>query len=169
MADYSLIFFITLTINFVVTFLSSSKICASEASSEDQEHGSAEEVKRHRKLMNNYLIVYLLATVSDWLQGAYVYALYDAYGYAQYNIAILFVAGFGSSMIFGTYIGGMADWGGFRRFILIYTIIYGASCITKHFNDFKILMLGRLLGGIATSLLFSVFEAWLIRSHSTQN
>ncbi|KAL7565901.1 hypothetical protein ACA910_021487 [Epithemia clementina (nom. ined.)] len=27
-------------------------------------------------------------------------------------------------------------------------------------------MLGRLLGGIATSLLFSVFEAWLIRSHT---
>ena len=27
-------------------------------------------------------------------------------------------------------------------------------------------MLGRLLGGIATSLLFSVFEAWLIRAHS---
>ena len=26
-------------------------------------------------------------------------------------------------------------------------------------------MIGRLLGGIATSLLFSVFEAWLIRSH----
>ena len=27
-------------------------------------------------------------------------------------------------------------------------------------------MLGRLLGGIATSLLFSVFDAWLIRAHS---
>lgn len=27
-------------------------------------------------------------------------------------------------------------------------------------------MLGRLLGGVATSLLFSVFEAWLIRSHT---
>lgn len=27
-------------------------------------------------------------------------------------------------------------------------------------------MLGRLLGGVATSLLFSVFETWLIRSHS---
>ena len=27
-------------------------------------------------------------------------------------------------------------------------------------------MLGRLLGGVATSLLFSVFEAWLIRSHA---
>jgi hypothetical protein len=28
------------------------------------------------------------------------------------------------------------------------------------------LMLGRLLGGVSTSLLFSVFEAWLIRAHS---
>jgi MFS transporter, MFS domain-containing protein family, molybdate-anion transporter len=27
-------------------------------------------------------------------------------------------------------------------------------------------MLGRLLGGVATSLLFSVFDAWLIRSHA---
>jgi len=27
-------------------------------------------------------------------------------------------------------------------------------------------MLGRLLSGVSTSLLFSVFEAWLIRSHS---
>lgn len=28
-------------------------------------------------------------------------------------------------------------------------------------------MIGRLLGGIATSLLFSVFEAWLIGAHAT--
>jgi len=30
-------------------------------------------------------------------------------------------------------------------------------------------MLGRLLGGVATSLLFSVFEAWLIGAHSSAN
>jgi MFS transporter, MFS domain-containing protein family, molybdate-anion transporter len=34
------------------------------------------------------------------------------------------------------------------------------------FKDYGILMLGRLLGGISTSLLFSVFEAWLIRAHT---
>jgi hypothetical protein len=34
------------------------------------------------------------------------------------------------------------------------------------FNDYWVLMLGRLLGGVSTSLLFSVFEAWLIRSHA---
>jgi hypothetical protein len=38
--------------------------------------------------------------------------------------------------------------------------------LSLDFKDYSILMLGRLLGGIATSLLFSVFEAWLIRSHS---
>ena len=37
---------------------------------------------------------------------------------------------------------------------------------TTDFKDFNILMLGRLLGGIATSLLFSIFEAWLIRAHA---
>ena len=40
------------------------------------------------------------------------------------------------------------------------------SHASTDFNDFNILMLGRLLGGVATSLLFSVFEAWLIRSHA---
>ena len=34
------------------------------------------------------------------------------------------------------------------------------------FKDFWILLIGRLLGGIATSLLFSIFEAWLIRAHA---
>jgi len=33
-------------------------------------------------------------------------------------------------------------------------------------NDYWTLMIGRLLGGIATSLLFSVFDSWLIRAHA---
>jgi MFS transporter, MFS domain-containing protein family, molybdate-anion transporter len=34
------------------------------------------------------------------------------------------------------------------------------------FNSFGILVLGRLLGGVSTSLLYSVFDTWLIRSHN---
>ena len=34
------------------------------------------------------------------------------------------------------------------------------------FKNFYVLVVGRLLGGIATSLLFSIFEAWLIRAHA---
>jgi len=110
--------------------------------------------------------VYLLAAFSDWLQGPYVYALYAAYGYSQHQIAVLFVAGFGSSMVFGSFIGGMADQGGRRKFVILFAITYALSCMTKHFKSFGILMIGRLLGGVATSLLFSVFEAWLIGAHA---
>ena len=94
----------------------------------------------------------------DWLQGPYVYALYDSYGYSQEDIAVLFVAGFGSSMFFGTFVGSLADRLGRKRFCLLYTGLYIASCLTKHVKSFHVLMLGRLLGGIATSLLFSVFD-----------
>ena len=69
-------------------------------------------------------------------------------------------------MIFGSFVGGMADWGGRRTFVILYAVLYALSCVTKHFNSFGVLMLGRLLGGIATSLLFSVFEAWFIRAHN---
>ena len=47
-----------------------------------------------------------------------------------------------------------------------------ASILVAHlvlhidFNNFSILMLGRLLSGVSVSLLHSVFDAWLIRSHS---
>jgi hypothetical protein len=53
------------------------------------------------------MIVFLSA--GDWLQGPHVYALYDSYGMSTHQIEVLFVAGFGSSMIFGTVVGSFAD------------------------------------------------------------
>ena len=86
---------------------------------------------RHSQLLRKYLFVYLFAACSDWLQGPYVYALYDAYGYSQHDIAVLFVAGFGSSMVFGSFVGGMADQGGRKKFVILFAIIYSLSCMTK--------------------------------------
>ncbi|XP_048739723.1 molybdate-anion transporter-like isoform X2 [Ostrea edulis] len=112
-----------------------------------------------------YLVVYLLAMAGDWLQGPHVYALYDSYGMSTHQIEVLFVAGFGSSMIFGTVVGSFADRYGRRANCILYGILYGGACITKHFNNFYILMLGRLLGGIATSILYSAFESWMVNEH----
>jgi len=50
-----------------------------------------------------------LAAVGDWLQGPYVYALYEYYGFTVKDIGRLFIAGFGSSMVFGTIVGSLAD------------------------------------------------------------
>ncbi|KAJ1343656.1 hypothetical protein BSLG_001804 [Batrachochytrium salamandrivorans] len=90
----------------------------------------------------NYLFVYGLVFISDWLQGPYIYALYKSYNYDLDNIALLFVTGFLSSAIVRTFVGSIAD-----RFML---------------------MLGRLLGGISTSLLFSVFESWMVSEHRSR-
>jgi hypothetical protein len=92
---------------------------------------NATEVRAWHKLVQQYLMVYLLAVFSDWLQGPYVYALYADYGYSQHDIALLFVAGFGSSMIFGSFVGSMADWGGRKLFVLLFAVLYACSCMTK--------------------------------------
>lgn len=116
-----------------------------------------------------YLLVWALCVGADWLQGPYVYALYASYGYSPAEIARLFVAGFGSSMIFGVFIGSVADaWG--RKFCaLMYCVLYSAACVTKHTDHYWFLMLGRVLGGAATSLLFSTFECWMVAEHNRKN
>lgn len=55
---------------------------------------------------------------------------------------------------------------GRKRACVTYCITYILSCITKHSPHYKILMVGRILGGIATSLLFSAFESWLVAEHN---
>jgi len=131
MTNYAAFFSIALLVNAVVTFRSSGfwKKCRGQSSNTTDM--DPKEDAKHRSLLRRYLAVYLLATLSDWLQGPYVYALYDAYGFSQHDIAILFVAGFGSSMVFGSFVGGMADWGGRRRFVVLFAITYAASCLTK--------------------------------------
>eukprot|EP00201_Polytomella_parva_P001686 CAMPEP_0175080296 /NCGR_PEP_ID=MMETSP0052_2-20121109/25415_1 /TAXON_ID=51329 ORGANISM="Polytomella parva, Strain SAG 63-3" /NCGR_SAMPLE_ID=MMETSP0052_2 /ASSEMBLY_ACC=CAM_ASM_000194 /LENGTH=734 /DNA_ID=CAMNT_0016350953 /DNA_START=91 /DNA_END=2295 /DNA_ORIENTATION=- len=122
--------------------------------------------KGYVRLRNNYILVYSLMMAGDWLQGPYVYALYEAYGFSVRDIGRLFIAGFGASMIIGTVAGSLADKYGRRLFALIYAAMYAASCLTKHSRDYNVLMLGRLLGGVSTSLLASVFEAWVARQHA---
>ena len=125
----------------------------------------AEKDERLRKLQIRYLIVYSLAVCSDWLQGPYMYALYESYGLSVHEINLLFVGGFGASLVAGTIIGSFADKYGRKFNVFLYVALYIASCITKHFSSFFILFLGRITGGIATSILFSAFESWLVHEH----
>ena len=126
----------------------------------------AQKTQTHHKLLyHTYLPAYLLATCADWLQGPYKYALYSSYGYTQRDIAHLFVAGYGSGMILGSMIGGLADTYGRKRCCVWYCCAYTLSVLMKHCRCFGVLLIGRVWGGIATSLLFSVFESWLIRAH----
>ncbi|XBH58651.1 hypothetical protein VPH35_080053 [Triticum aestivum] len=94
-----------------------------------------------------------------------MYYLYSQYGFDKGDIGRLFVAGFGSSMLFGTIVGSLADRQGRKRACITYCITYILSCITKHSPHYRVL-LGHILGGVATSLLFSAFESWLVAEHN---
>lgn len=112
-----------------------------------------------------YLVAWSIAIVADWLQGPYVYALYRDYGYSNAENAVLFVCGFGASGFFGAFIGQFADRWGRKGAAITYCFLVMASCATKHFNHYGTLMVGRILGGCATSLVFSVFESWMVAEH----
>jgi hypothetical protein len=56
---------------------------------------------------------------------------------------------------------------GRKRAALLYVATYSASCLSKHSPNYWVLLVGRLLGGIATSLLFSAFEAWAVAAHNS--
>lgn len=131
-------------------------------SSETDEKPSGEKVQAFRKFQRQYLIVYYIIMLADWLQGTNMYTLYHSYGV---DISALFITGFASASIFGTIVGLYVDkWG--RRFgCIVYLLIEVVVNICEHFNNFPLLLTSRILGGISTSLLFTAFESWMVSEH----
>lgn len=122
-----------------------------------------------KKFQRIFFAPYLLALFSDWLQGPYVYRLYSQYGYAPKEIALLYIVGFAASSTVGTFTGPLADMFGRRRLCLAFCFIYTFCCLTKMSPNFWWLFTGRLFGGVATSILFSTFEAWYVCEHTERN
>eukprot|EP00929_Paragymnodinium_shiwhaense_P111735 TRINITY_DN80023_c0_g1_i1.p1 TRINITY_DN80023_c0_g1~~TRINITY_DN80023_c0_g1_i1.p1 ORF type:complete len:491 (-),score=87.25 TRINITY_DN80023_c0_g1_i1:406-1878(-) len=119
-----------------------------------------------RRLQLRYFAGYGAAVFSDWLQGAYFYAVYEGYGFSRPAIQALFVVGFGSSALLGTVVGSQADRFGRKAFCLVYFIVYSLDCLSLHVRSLAFLVIGRLMGGVATSLLFSTFDSWLVGAHN---
>ena len=140
---------------------------ARDASGLDEIGGESPPVRKeaeavYRRLRNRYLSVYTLAVFGDWIQGGFAYALYAAYGYSQREISLIFIVGYASSMTIGTYVSALGDTGGHRRNCVAYGILYAASCVLCHSRSLASLLLGRMLGGVAYSILYTSFESWLI-------
>eukprot|EP01047_Picozoa_sp_COSAG01_P063653 COSAG01_NODE_8284_length_2844_cov_4.311840_4_plen_408_part_00 len=118
-----------------------------------------------RRFQMTYLPPYLLATFADWIQGPYQYKVYTEYGFNEAQIGRLYICGFGSSLLLGTYIAAAADTYGRRANCLLYCAVYSMSCLTKNSPNYHWLMVGRMLGGIATSILFATFESWCVTAY----
>ncbi|KAF2648245.1 DUF791-domain-containing protein [Lophiostoma macrostomum CBS 122681] len=117
-----------------------------------------------------YFGVYGLAVGADWLQGPYLYAHYrNTLGLPESTVAALFSTGFVSAAVVATFSGTLADRYGRARACTIFCILYSLSCFSMLSSDLVALFLGRILGGVSTTLLFSVFEAWMVAEYHAKS
>jgi hypothetical protein len=73
--NFPLIFGAATALNLCVTFRSSLDRGGDGEGAVVETEEDLENEKKWKAVLRKYLAVYLLATLSDWLQGPYVYAL----------------------------------------------------------------------------------------------
>lgn len=95
-----------------------------------------------------------------------MYTLYkDEKALPESTVAALFTAGFVTAGISASFVGTMADRYGRRTGCLTFCVTYAASCITTLSDSVEVLFVGRALAGLSTTLLFAVFETWMIAEY----
>ncbi|KAL9190061.1 hypothetical protein ACHAXT_007272 [Thalassiosira profunda] len=121
-----------------------------------------------KSLQMRFLAVFWLLRMADWLQGPYFYQVYAsksfgaASGTAMTWVSRLFLTGFASTALFGPLVGRLCDAKGRKAGTLAFAALYSLGASSTKSNLLGVLLLGRVLGGIGTSLLFSAPEAWLV-------
>lgn len=144
--------------------LSVACVCLAGASQYVESGKDSKAVKSPKleRLHYKYLATHALIRLADWLQGTNMYTLYSSYGV---DVGTLFMTGFITSAIVSTFVGNLVDRKGRKFGCLVYCALEIFIQFTEHVNDFRVLFLGRILGGISTCLLFSSFESWLVGEH----
>jgi len=147
---------------------------AKEKQSPSESSSSSSQAKKPpaiKSLQYRFLIVFWLLRCADWLQGPY---FYDVYKSKIFNgapatlgmISKIFLAGFASTALFGPFVGKFADSRGRKKGTLMFCALYTLGALSTKSALLSILLLGRLVNGIGTSLLFSAPEAWLVGESS---
>lgn len=126
-----------------------------------------------KSLQWKFLIVFWLLRMADWLQGPYFYEVYSSKIINGLPVTLdivskLFLVGFAITGIFGPFIGKIVDQRGRKLGTFAYSLLYCLAALSTTSNNLWILMLGRIAGGLGTSLLFSAPEAWLVGEHQKQ-
>lgn len=83
-------------------------------------------------------------------------------GYPEKIVAALFTTGFLSGAVSGYFVGSLADRYGRRTACLVFCVTYSIACFSTLFRSLPLLFLGRMFGGLSTSLMYSAFESWMV-------
>ena len=168
--EWALNLLLTMTAALVVTLIITHFYTPDDEQETEEEQKLLQSAhKTHRSLhaefdsfRRSYLSVYLVIMLADWMQGTHMYTLYLSY---NVNISALFLTGFLSGAIFAPFLGSLVDKFGRKRSCIVYCVLEIIINWLEHYSSFEILLLGRVLGGISTNLLFSAFESWMATEH----
>ena len=111
-----------------------------------------------------------VAETNKFLKGPFLYSLYrEEHALSSSTISALFTTGFLSGAASGSFVGSLADRKGRKAACLSFCVVYSLSCVltatttaSSSSGSVFLLFAGRALGGLGTSLLFSVFESWMV-------
>jgi len=115
-----------------------------------------------------FLAAFYLCVAAEWMQGLFLDSLYLKYGLTGHEVRLLMGASCLSGLLLGTLAGVVADIVGRKLCCQMYCGLCAIVCLTKHVNEFYVLMLGHLLGGVSTVFLLCIFEAWLVGEKNMQ-
>jgi MFS family permease len=149
----------------------------------------SQKSKSFTALRVNYLLVTMVIMLADGLQGTYgiismydilsqsanlyisiqmmllyspigthLYVLYDGYGF---SVASLYSLGFLAGAITTPITGPLIDKFGRKRSALLYCILEIGINMLEQYPFLMGLIVSRVVGGVTTNLLSSVFETWL--------
>lgn len=106
----------------------------------------------------SYLFVTLVVMLADGLQGTHLYVLYEGYGF---SVASLYCLGFITGALTAPITGPLIDRFGRKKSALVYCALEVGINMLEQFPFLSGLIVSRVVGGITTNLLSTVFEAWL--------
>jgi len=141
--------------------VNSSEAAQKESSSTNRKPASV------KSLQIRFLLVFWLLRCADWLQGPYFYEVYSSKVFnglpaTLATVSKLFLTGFASTALFGPLVGKTSDTKGRKRGTLVFALLYSLGAASTKSNVLSVLLLGRVMSGIGTSLLFSAPESWLV-------
>nr|CDJ88365.1 Major facilitator superfamily domain-containing [Haemonchus contortus] len=123
---------------------------------------AAENNAEFRGLQRRFLFPYLVVLFSESLQAPYLYAFFYDLHYLPSQIAVLYVVGLISNMVFSFYCVHLSARYGRRALCLLCITagVFGCGC--KLSTSFVVLFIGRILDGLFAALVTSPFHQWYV-------
>lgn len=108
---------------------------------------------------------------SEWLSGPYLYSLlrHDR-GIPESIVSALYATTYTSAAISALVVGFLADRYGRRNACLVQCVVHSAACLTVVLGGdcLPVLFVGRVLAGTGLTLLWTVFESWMVTEWNTR-